>query len=137
MSFLVGCARIGYACTCKQVLAIVQAVVAKKQGLEPEDVKITYGWWASFRKHSKLTPCSASRLAYARAVAQDSEVISAYCELLEETLIKNNLMDKPGQILNYDELGFPLRGGGTGGGRGVTVSPMFLLRGRHRPNAAS
>ena len=108
VSFLVGCARIGFARTCKEVLAIVQAVMAKKQGLEPESVKITSGWWASFRKcHPKLTLCSASQLAYARAVAQDPEVISAYYDL-EETLIRNNLMDKPGQIFNCDKSGFPL-----------------------------
>ena len=109
VSFLVGCARIGFARTCKQVLAIVQAVIAKKHGLESESVKITSGWWASFRKHHpKLTLRSASRLAYARAVAQDPEVINAYYDLLEETLIKNDLMDKPGQIFNCDESGFPL-----------------------------
>ena len=79
MSFLVGCARIGFARTCKQVLTIVRAVIAKKQGLEPESMKITSGWWASYRKHHpNLTLHSASRLVYARAVAQDPEVISAY-----------------------------------------------------------
>ena len=61
VSFLVGCARIGLARTCKEVLAIVRAVMAKKQGLEPESVKITSGWWASFRKcHPKLTLRTAS-----------------------------------------------------------------------------
>ena len=46
-------------------------------------------------------------MAYARAVAQDPEIISAYYDL-EETLIRNNLMDKPGEIFNCDESGFPL-----------------------------
>ena len=58
-------------------------------------MKITSGWWASFRKrYPKLTFRSASGLAYARTVAHDPEVISAYYNLLEETLVKNNLMDK-------------------------------------------
>ena len=46
-------------------------------------------------------------MAYARAVAQDPEIISAYYDL-EETLIRNNLMDKPGEIFNCDESGFQL-----------------------------
>lgn len=99
VKFLVGSARIGFPRTCKHVLAIVQAVVAKKQGVDPEDVQVTSGWWGSFRKrHPQLTLRSGSQLAYARAVAQDPEVINAYFDLLEETLVKNGLIDKPAQF---------------------------------------
>lgn len=110
VKFLVGSTRIGFPRTCKHVLAIVQAVVAKKQGVDPEDVQVTSGWWGSFRKrHPQLTFRSASQLAYARAVTQDPEVINAYqFDLLEETLVKNDLIDKPAQIFNCDESGFPL-----------------------------
>ena len=72
-------------------------------------MQVTSGWWASFRKcHLQLTVCSASQLAYARAITEDPEVINPYYDLLEETLVKNDLMDKPTQIFNCDESGFPL-----------------------------
>ena len=129
VKFLVGSARIGFARTCKHVLAIVRAVVAKKQGAEPEDVQVTSGWWESFRKRPpQLTLCTVSQLAYARAVAQDPEVISAYYDLLEETLVKNDLMDKPAQIFNCDESGFPLdhKPGKVNGLKGQVTQPHHL-----------
>ena len=48
--FLVGCAKIGFAKSRKDVFALVRAFLAKKHGLAITEVKITTGWWASFRK---------------------------------------------------------------------------------------
>ena len=37
-----------------------------------------------------------------------SEVINKYFDRLEETLVENDLLEKPYQIFNCDESGFPL-----------------------------
>jgi len=42
--FLLGCAKIGFARTRKQVLALVRAMVATKQGKDPDEVCMTMGW---------------------------------------------------------------------------------------------
>ncbi len=107
--FLLGCAKIGFARSRQDVLAIVRATVAKKQGKDPDEVCVTTGWWNSFRKrHPKLTLRSASRLAYHRAIAQDPEIFRNYFDLLEETLTQNGLLDDPVRTFNCDESGFPL-----------------------------
>ena len=107
--FLIGCAKIGYAKTRKQVLGIVRTIVANKRGKDPDEVHVTMGWWTSFCKwHPQLTLRSASRLAYRRAVAQDPEIFQQYFDLLEETLKQNGLFDEAARIFNCDESGFPL-----------------------------
>ena len=56
VNFLIGCSKIGFAKSRKGVLAIVQSLVDKKQGKDPEEVLVTTGWWNSFRKrHPQLT----------------------------------------------------------------------------------
>ena len=73
--FLIGCAKIGYAKTRKQVLGIVRTIVANTRGKDPDEVHVTMGWWAFFcKQYLQLTLRSASRLAYRRAVAQDLEI---------------------------------------------------------------
>ncbi len=47
-------------------------------------------------------------LSNARALATDPEVIAKYFDLLEETLIQPNLLNKPCQIYNMDETRLPL-----------------------------
>ena len=107
--FLMGCAKLGFARTRKQVLALVRVAVARKRGKDPDEVCVTMGWWNSFRKrHPQLTVRSASRLAYNRAVAQDPEIIVRYFDLLEETLRENGLLNESTRIFNCDESGFPL-----------------------------
>ena len=67
------------------------------------------GWLESFRRrHPQLTLRTAAPVSYARAVASDPAVISNYYDLLECTLVENNLIDKPAQIFNMDEIGMPL-----------------------------
>ena len=104
--FLVGCAKMGYVRSRKQVLGIVKGIVSRKM---EKDVSISTGWWTAFQnRHLHLSLQAPSRFAYARAVANDPEVFEAYFDLLEETLSQNNLLDKPNSIFNCDESGFSL-----------------------------
>ena len=99
-------AKIGAAKSKADVIAIVQKVVDKK-GLK---VKVTNGWWESFkRRHPKqVTLRMAEPISYARLVANNPEVIDKYFDYLEESLEENGLIDKPCQIFNFDESGFAL-----------------------------
>ena len=105
VDFLVGCAKIGYAKSRKDVLAIAQQIVStRKPGVE-----ITKGWWGSFwRRHPEISLRHAEPLSYARAVANNPTVIENYFELLAETIETNGLTRRPGQIFNCDETGMPL-----------------------------
>lgn len=47
-------------------------------------------------------------MSYARAKATDPVVIEKYFDILENTLVENDIMDKPFQIFNADETGMPL-----------------------------
>lgn len=85
VNFLTGCSKIGFAKSRKEVLAIVQAIVAKKRG---RDIIVTTGWWNSFKKrHPQLTVRTASRLSYVRAIAHSAEIFNNYFDLLEQTLV--------------------------------------------------
>lgn len=84
-------------------------MLAKKQGRDTLEVSITKGWWASFNKrHPQLTVRAPEKLAYARAIAVNQEIIDHYYDLLEATLSQNRILNKPMQIFNCDESGFPL-----------------------------
>ena len=103
--FLQTCAEIGYARTRQQVMLIVQQVVDKK-GLH---VKVSSGWWESFRRrHRDLAVRSAERISYAKILAGIPSILSNYFDLLEDTLVKNDLDQKPCLIFNVDETGMPL-----------------------------
>ena len=53
VNFLIGCAKVGYAKSRKEVLVVVQSLIAKK---DSEEISVTSGWWNSFRKrHPHLT----------------------------------------------------------------------------------
>ena len=60
------------------------------------------------KRHPQLTLRTPEKLAYVGAIMGNKEVIGAYFDLLEETLTKNGLLDKPGAIFNVDETGMPL-----------------------------
>ena len=67
-----GSAKVGYARTKKDVLAIVDRVVEAK-GLEKSPV--SHGWWDSFRKHHPhLTLRTVEKLSYARYVSTDPTI---------------------------------------------------------------
>ena len=62
---LVGSARILFARRKKEVLSIVRATVAKKQGCDIDKVTVTPGYWSSFvKRHPHLSLRSGSKLAY-------------------------------------------------------------------------
>ena len=105
VNFIVECAKLGYARSRKDVLALVQEVVRSKG----KEAVVTGGWWESFKgRHPNITLHSAESLTYARAVASDPAILDRYYDLLERTLIENDLIDKPCQIYNCDETGMPL-----------------------------
>lgn len=97
------CACVGYARTRKQVLTIVEAAVQKKQG---PIATVSPGWWYSFLSHhSELTMCA---VAYVRAVVQDQTILEKHFDLLERSLLDNELINSPSRIFNVDKSGFPL-----------------------------
>ena len=103
--FLIGCASIGYAKSCKDVLSIVQQILYSR-GVTAE---VTKGWWGSFcKRHPNLKLWQAEPLAYARAMANDREVINKHFDMLEETIRENSLTNRPAQIFNCDETGLVL-----------------------------
>ena len=103
--FLCRVASLGYAKTKKEVMAIVEEIVAGKG----KEVHVSNGWWESFRKrHPIVALRSAEKLSYARLAATDPQIISSYFDLLEQTLTEYNLFDSPAQIFNCDETGLPL-----------------------------
>ena len=91
---LVGSARILFARRKKEVLSIVRATVAKKQGCDIDKVTVTPGYWSSFvKRHPHLSLRSGSKLAYQRAITATPEVVNHYFDLLEESLKSNNLLE--------------------------------------------
>lgn len=100
--FLKKCASIGYPFTKREAIALVQRVLNGK-GLERS---VTDGWWARFsQRHPSLSLRTAMP---ARAMATDNEVLGRYYDLLEDTLVKNDLLNDPHRIYNCDETGLPL-----------------------------
>ena len=68
--FLIGCAKIGFAKSRMEVLAIVRQTLAKKRGVPIEDVTITSGWWSSFKnRHPQLTLCTATPVSSSKGYA--------------------------------------------------------------------
>ena len=103
--FLTKCAHIRFPKTRIEVLCIVRNILESK-GLNAD---VTSGWWEGFcRRNPSLTLRVAAPLSKARFVATDPEVINRYFDLLEETLERAELEDKPAQIFNMDETGMPL-----------------------------
>ena len=103
--FLRDCSRIGYARTRQQIFTLVNQCLRMK-GLS---VNVTNGWWESFRRrHPTFKLRTAEKLAYVRMVSSSPEILDYYFDLLEATLIENDLIDKPCQIYNVDESGMPL-----------------------------
>lgn len=105
VNFILGCSKVGYPSSRKQIIALAQQI-AKEKGME---VSVTSGWWVSFRKrHPELTLRMSEPLSHVRAASVSPEVLDKYFDILEDTLRSNNLIDKPCQIFNCDESGMPL-----------------------------
>ena len=104
-SFLIQVAKIGYPHTKKQVLALVQRMLASK-GIAST---VSNGWWERFcARHPGITLRSAVPLSLARAAATDPEMLTRYYDTLEECLRDNGIFDDPNAIYNCDETGLPL-----------------------------
>ena len=103
--FLLRCSAIGYPKSRQEVLAIVTRMLERK-GI---GACVTSGWWQCFcRRHPNLTLRAPASLSKARHNASDPEIVKRYFDLLEQTMVENDLLDKPGQIFNVDESGMPL-----------------------------
>ena len=56
----------------------------------------------------KVMVGTASPLSYARIVGSDPNIIAKYFDLLERTLVDNELIEQPSQMFNLDETGMLL-----------------------------
>ncbi len=103
------------------IISIVQRVVDAKD----MKVKVTSGWWESFKRRHKneVSLRKAEPISYARLVANDPDIINNYFDYLEDTLQENDLLDKPCQIFNFDESGFALS----------PASPKVVVKGAKHP----
>ena len=98
-------AKIGYALTRKQVIALVQRITDSKN----ISANISSGWWERYvRRHPQLTLRVAVPVSMARAMASDRDVIDRYFDMLEDCLKSNGIFNKPSCIFNCDESGIPL-----------------------------
>ncbi len=108
VDFLVNCSKMGYCKTRAEVLRIVEAVM-KKKGRLLGDHHISQGWWCRFRERwPEISLRKGDSFSTAREKMTSREVFKNYFDLLQETLDKYNLKDKPSQIYNCDESGMPL-----------------------------
>ena len=74
MKFVLGCASIGYARSCKELIALVQSIIENK-GITGH---VTNSWWESFcKRHPNLTLRANVPLSQARAKATDPEMLKA------------------------------------------------------------
>jgi hypothetical protein len=94
----------------------------------PSSTKASGGWWKRFKlRHLDVTTKKAEGLSEARMTATTERVLDKYFDQLKETLIRNGLMNKPGQILNCDESGYPLH---------HKVGKIATIKGRSTPTAS-
>ena len=104
-SFLLELAKIGYALTRKEVIAIVQRVVDSKN----ISAIVSNGWWERYvNRHPQITLRVAVPFSMARAMASDRYVIDRYFDMLEDCLKSNEIYNKPSCIFNCDESGILL-----------------------------
>ena len=69
---------------------------------------VSHGWWKGFVSatpvyHSELLQHSSARIR-----SSTPEQIDTYFDVLEQTLLENELLDKPCQVFNLDETGMLL-----------------------------
>ena len=103
--FIIRSGDIGFPRGRKEVIALVQRV-CDSNGL---NVTVTHGWWERFCfRHRNISLRVAAPLSQARMKGTDAEVLHAYFDELEATLVENELDDKPCQVFNMDESGMRL-----------------------------
>ena len=82
----------GYAKTKKEVLALVERLLAEKGHF----IAVSIGWWQSFQlRHPTLTLRTAENLSYSRL---NPEIINQYVDFLQQTLVDNDLIDSPSTV---------------------------------------
>ena len=125
VNFLCGAASMGFARSKKEVICIVEEVLAAKG--TPK--KVSNGWWESFcGRHPQLCIRTAEKLSYARLKATDPVVLDRYFDLLETTLEEYDLFEAPSRIFNCDETGLCYQ----------HKSPCVVgIKGQHHPRAVT
>lgn len=104
-NFITGCASLGYSRTKKQIIEAVQRAVDKKE----MNVTVSMSWWKSFiTRHKNLTLRDPETLSHTRIIGGSDAILEKYFDLLEKTIDEAKLNDRPCQIFNLDETGFPL-----------------------------
>jgi hypothetical protein len=80
------------------------------QGNFNKDTNVAgYDWFRSFmQRHPDLSVRQAEGLSTARAQAVNRENVQKYFGLLRDTIIENDLIDKPGHIYNMDKTGLQI-----------------------------
>ena len=105
VQFLIKCASMGFARSKKQIFDIVNRVLESKG----KSVKVSNGWWQSFRsRHPNMVIRTSEPFSYIRAISSSPDIINHYFDLLESTIVDNNLLGKPSQLFNMDETRMPL-----------------------------
>jgi len=96
----------GYGKTRKEVVNMLHSTVEKK-GTKIQ--KITQGWWMKFCKGwPEIRLHKDDSFPLVQDQMANHSVFKLYFDLLDETLRKHGLKDKPSQIYNCDESGIPL-----------------------------
>ena len=98
--------KIGFGKTRKQIKIIAEKVATEKEVLRTG--KISDGWLTSFMsRHPELSlrkgDCTSQTCMSAM---NNRHAIEQYFAVLKECMEKYNLMDKPSQIYNFDEVGY-------------------------------
>ena len=125
VSFICQSARMGYAKTKREIFAIVEEVLSRNG----KEVHLSNGWWVAFSsRHPYLTLRTVEKLSYSRLMANDSNIMQRYFDLLEQALADNKLLERPSQIFNCDESGLPLD---------HAPGPVVGIKGQKHPRATT
>ena len=112
VEFLLNCAKMGYGKTRRDILNIVHATLLKKTDETGEEFlkdKVSQGWWMKFcSRWPQIRLRKGDSFPVARDQMTNYSVFKDYFDLLDDTLTKFGLKDKPAQIINCDESGMPL-----------------------------
>ena len=112
VSFVMNCAKMGYGKTRKDVLNIVHTTLVRKaeeDGTEFAKDHISQAWWVKFcNRWPQIRLRKGDAFPVARHQVTIYSVFKDYFDLLEETLTKYELKNKPAQIYNCDESGMHL-----------------------------
>lgn len=87
--------------------------LANKLGIQhtfnSENRMAGFDWLQSFlRRNPKLSIRKSEGISKNRALGMNKSVVKEYFDLLEKTMIENDLVNKPGNIFNMDESGLQL-----------------------------